>query len=494
MPVLEVRDLFVRFETHHGTVRAVDGVSFTLDAGETLGLVGESGSGKSVTNLALMGLVPSPPGTVASEGILLEGRNLQKLSERDLRSVRGNEVSMIFQDPMTSLNPFLTVGQQLVEVLEVHKKARGREARRRCVEGLADVGIPEPERRLEQYPHELSGGMRQRVMIAMALLCEPKVLLADEPTTALDVTIQAQILDLMKALQRRHGTAIVLVTHDLGVVAGMSDRVHVMYAGRLVETARTEALFARPRHPYTRGLLDSVPRLVGDPDAPLRSIPGQPPDLADLPAGCAFRPRCDVAVGRCADEEPVLEAVLERAARGRREAACFVADEDPDGGLAETALLEDGAPTLAVPLEETVEVDEPTSPRPGWVPLDRGTRGDPAPEPSAPEPHRGPELPVAHEAPSPHDPSEADDGTLPAPAPGREDRASDGRGDVAAGKAEPGASEAHDTDEDDDGEGETLGPEDLALAPENPAGATEAPERTRLASNEPEPEPEEDPS
>ena len=322
-PVLEVEDLRVRFETHHGTVRAVDGVDFRLHAGETLGLVGESGSGKSVTNLALMGLVPSPPGVVEARTIRLDGVDLTQLSERELRKVRGNDLSMIFQDPMTSLNPFLTIGQQLVEVLEVHKKARGAKARRRCAEGLADVGIPNPERRLTQYPHELSGGMRQRVMIAMGLLCEPKVLIADEPTTALDVTIQAQILELMKALQERHGTAIILVTHDLGVVAGMSDRVHVMYAGRLVETAATEDLFGRPLHPYTRGLLESVPTLTGDPDASLYSIPGQPPDLAALEADCAFRPRCEAAVAACASEVPALRALQDARAADERHVACL---------------------------------------------------------------------------------------------------------------------------------------------------------------------------
>ncbi|MEZ6017925.1 MAG: ABC transporter ATP-binding protein [Planctomycetota bacterium] len=317
-PILEVEDLCVTFHTDHGAVRAVDGVSFTLAAGETLGLVGESGSGKSVTNLALMGLVPTPPGTVSARRLAVGGRDLAALSPKALRKVRGNEVAMIFQDPMTSLNPLLTIGRQLTEVLEVHERARGREATRRAAAGLADVGIPEPERRLKQYPHELSGGMRQRVMIAMALLCEPKVLLADEPTTALDVTIQAQILELMKALQEKHGTAIVLVTHDLGVVAGMADRVNVMYAGRLVETAPTGPLFQAPRHPYTLGLLGSVPRLAGDPHARLLSIPGQPPDLAALPAGCAFMPRCGFASERCRAQAPLRESVaLDRTA------ACF---------------------------------------------------------------------------------------------------------------------------------------------------------------------------
>jgi len=308
-PVLDVRGLEVTFRTDHGLVRAVDGVSFALEAGETLGLVGESGSGKSVTNLALMGLVPSPPGDVRAERILVAGHDLAALTPRALQRVRGRDVAMIFQDPMTSLNPLLTVGRQLTEGLEVHGLARGKDARRRAAAGLGEVGIPEPETRLRQYPHELSGGMRQRVMIAMALLCEPKVLLADEPTTALDVTIQAQILELLRALQRRHGTAIVLVTHDLGVVAGMANRVQVMYGGRLVETAPAPALFRTPRHPYTAGLLGSVPRLTGDTAARLVSIPGQPPDLARLPEGCAFQPRCTLAVARCERERPTLDVV-----------------------------------------------------------------------------------------------------------------------------------------------------------------------------------------
>jgi oligopeptide/dipeptide ABC transporter ATP-binding protein len=306
--LLDVRDLSVRFDTHQGSVRAVDGVSFALEEGETLGLVGESGSGKSVTNLALLGLVPSPPGVIDRGQALYGGRDLLRLPARELRRLRGNELAMIFQDPMTSLNPLLTIGRQLGEVLEVHRGASRREARRRSAAGLGDVGIPEPERRLDQYPHELSGGMRQRVMIAMALLCDPKVLVADEPTTALDVTIQAQILDLLRDLQRRHGTAIVLITHDLGVVAGMSDRVQVMYAGRLVEAAPTGPLFAAPEHPYTAGLLASVPRLDGG-AASLHAIPGAPPDLADLPPGCAFEPRCGRRTDACRREAPPLVPV-----------------------------------------------------------------------------------------------------------------------------------------------------------------------------------------
>ena len=321
MALLDVKNLRVRFETHHGIVRAVDGVSFQLEEGETLGLVGESGSGKSVTNLALMGLIPQPPGVVEADRMQFEGKELLGLSDRELRKIRGNQISMIFQDPMTSLNPLLTIGRQLTEVLEVHEKVTRKEARRRAAQGLDDVGIPLPVKRLDQYPHELSGGMRQRVMIAMGLLCNPRVLLADEPTTALDVTIQAQILELMKDLQRSHGTAIILVTHDLGVVAGMSDRVNVMYAGKLVETAPAGPLFDTPRHPYTSGLLHSVPRLTGDPDAELSSIPGSPPDVAALPPGCSFAPRCEYAVDRCRSEIPQLVSLGH--GQGERMTACF---------------------------------------------------------------------------------------------------------------------------------------------------------------------------
>ncbi|MCI0652389.1 MAG: ABC transporter ATP-binding protein [Planctomycetes bacterium] len=324
--LLEVEELRVRFETHHGTVRAVDGVSLELAAGETVGLVGESGSGKSVTSLALIGMIPVPPGVVEAKRIAFDGRDLLALAPDELRRIRGNEISMIFQDPMTSLNPFLTVGRQLSEVLEVHKGRDRREAWRDSARGLGDVGIPNPERCLDSFPHELSGGMRQRVMIAMALLCEPKILLADEPTTALDVTIQAQILELLKELQRRYGTAIILVTHALGVVAGMANRVYVMYAGRIVESAATGALFARPHHPYTEGLLRCLPTLRGDGAARLAAIDGQPPDLAALPPGCAFRPRCGYAIPRCeAEVPPLTPATLaaHAAEANARRSACF---------------------------------------------------------------------------------------------------------------------------------------------------------------------------
>jgi oligopeptide transport system ATP-binding protein len=322
-PLLSVRDLAVRFDTPYGSVRAVDGVSFDLEQGECLGLVGESGSGKSVTNLALLGLVPMPPGVIESGSVHFGGRDLLALSPEELRRIRGNRIAMIFQDPMTSLNPLLTVGRQLTEVLEQHRGLSHREARDLCARGLGDVGIPDPEARLDSWPHELSGGMRQRVMIAMALLCQPQVLIADEPTTALDVTIQAQILELLADLQERHGTAIVLITHDLGVVAGMADRVHVMYAGRLVESADTSSLFARPLHPYTEGLLASIPSFEDDSSEPLASIPGQPPDLVELPPGCAFEPRCPLSGEVCGTATPPLEGIADPRAAGPRHSACL---------------------------------------------------------------------------------------------------------------------------------------------------------------------------
>ncbi|MFT5052137.1 MAG: oligopeptide transport system ATP-binding protein [Chlamydiales bacterium] len=335
MALLEVRDLSVQFDTPHGIVSAVDGISFELEQGETLALVGESGSGKSITNLALMGLVPSPPGRVAARSIRFDGRELTTLSAPELRKLRGNEISMIFQDPMTSLNPMLTIGRQLTEVLELHRGMTRAAARVECARALGDVGLAEPEATLDRHPHELSGGMRQRVMIAMALLCSPKLLLADEPTTALDVTLQAQILELLADVQRRCGTAILFVTHDLGVVASCADRVQVMYAGRLVESGSTERIFDAPLHPYTQGLLRSVPRLSGDPREPLRGIEGTPPDVADLPAGCAFHPRCSLAVERCMREKPALETFS--VGGDPWHAACFRPGEDADDAASQTA-------------------------------------------------------------------------------------------------------------------------------------------------------------
>jgi oligopeptide transport system ATP-binding protein len=305
MPLLEIDNLAVEFRTDDGVVRAVDGVSMSIEPGETLGIVGESGSGKSVSSLAVLGLIPQPPGKITSGRAMFGGRDLLKLQNRELSEIRGNCIAMIFQDPMTSLNPFLTVAQQLMEVTQLHLRHTHSEALSHAIEMLERVGIPAAARRVHDYPHQFSGGMRQRVMIAMALSCKPALLIADEPTTALDVTIQAQILDLMRELQRAEGTAIVLITHDLGVVANMCRRVNVMYAGRYIEEATIDDLFARPRHPYTVGLLQSIPRL-DDAKEQLTPIRGQPPDLARLPGGCAFQPRCPSAIDRCTSEVPVL--------------------------------------------------------------------------------------------------------------------------------------------------------------------------------------------
>lgn len=304
VPVLEVEDLCTYFRTDGGIVRAVDGVSFHVGRGEVLGIVGESGSGKSVANLSVLGLVPRPPGFHPRGSVRFEGQELLGASDRALRGIRGHRISMIFQDPMTSLNPYLRVERQLTEVLELHKGLDRRRARSRSIEMLQRVGLPEAERRINAYPHEFSGGMRQRVMIAMALLCEPELLIADEPTTALDVTIQAQILELIKDLQTRTGTSVILITHDLGVVAGMADRVGVMYAGRFVEEGTVDEVFDAPSHPYTRGLLGSIPRIDEAAAHSLRPIPGLPPDLGNLPAGCPFAPRCERAIKRCHQTYP----------------------------------------------------------------------------------------------------------------------------------------------------------------------------------------------
>ncbi|MAB81243.1 MAG: peptide ABC transporter ATP-binding protein [Planctomycetes bacterium] len=328
LPMLSVHDLAVRFETPQGPVRAVDRVSFQVERGETLGIVGESGSGKSVTSLAIMGLVPNPPGIVDGGRAFFFEHNLLRLSDKELRAIRGHHIALIFQDPMTSLNPLLTIGRQLTEVLELHKGMSAAEARKHSAAGLGEVGIPDPEASLRSYPHEMSGGMRQRVMIAMALSCRPKLLLADEPTTALDVTIQAQILDLMKDLQEKHGMGIVLITHDLGVVAGMADRIQVMYAGRFVETGPTGELFARPGHPYTQGLLQAVPRLTGAPSSRLATIEGQPPDPMELRPGCAFFERCSYRNAQCERERPELQAFDGPA---RHACACFARVRVHDG-------------------------------------------------------------------------------------------------------------------------------------------------------------------
>jgi oligopeptide transport system ATP-binding protein len=307
--LLSIRDLIVRFRTHDGTVYAVNGVSFDLDEGETLGLVGESGCGKSVTNLAVMRLLPSPAGHIDGGSVIFEGEDLLTLDESEMRDLRGKEIAMIFQDPMTSLNPVLTIEEQMVETIQAHRRVSKSEARTRTLELLGMVGIPQPEARLKNFPHQFSGGMRQRVMIAMALALEPKLLIADEPTTALDVTIQAQVLELLGRLAAEHGTAVILITHDLGVVAGMTQRINVMYAGYVVEAAVTGDLFARPRHPYTVGLLHSIPRLDAQPGEPLIPIEGAPPDLRFAPVGCPFAPRCAWRVDACWQTMPPLDPI-----------------------------------------------------------------------------------------------------------------------------------------------------------------------------------------
>ena len=317
--VLEVEDLRTHFHTRGGTVHAVNGISFDLAEGELLGVVGESGSGKSVTMMSLLKLLPMPPAEIVSGRACLDGEDLIGLDPKDLRRVRGAQVGFVFQDPMTSLNPVLTVGYQITEPLRVHLGMSRRAARRRAVELLERVGIPAAESRLDEFPHQFSGGMRQRVMIAVALACNPKVLIADEPTTALDVTIQAQILDLVKRLRRESGMAIIWITHDLGVMAGLADRVMVMYGGQVVERASVGPLYKTPRHPYTRGLLDTLPRLDGTRADRLESIPGQPPNLDRPPAACPFAPRCGHAFERCWQENPVLE----RVAQGH-EVACWL--------------------------------------------------------------------------------------------------------------------------------------------------------------------------
>jgi len=308
-PLLRVRDLCVRFGTKRGAAEVVNGLSYDLWPGQTLAIVGESGSGKSVGVLSLLGLVPQPPGRVTGE-VWFGGRNLVEASEAELRRLRGNDLAMIFQDPMTSLNPVLTVGRQLTEGMELHLGLSESDARVRAVDLLARVGIPSPRERLDAYPHQFSGGMRQRVMIAIGLACDPKVLIADEPTTALDVTTQAQIVDLVGELQDELRMAVLWITHDLGVVAGIADRVMVMYAGRIVEEADVDELYDAPRHPYTRGLLESLPVLGTDRPEQLTAIPGMPPDPTELPPGCPFWPRCPQRLDdRCKTENPPLRPV-----------------------------------------------------------------------------------------------------------------------------------------------------------------------------------------
>jgi oligopeptide transport system ATP-binding protein len=308
MHLLSIRDLVVKFRTRDGTVHAVNGVSFDLDEGETLGLVGESGCGKSVTNLAIMRLLPRPAGRIEHGEVVFGGQNLLELDESEMRDLRGRDIAMIFQDPMTSLNPVLNIEEQMTETIRAHRKVSKADARARSIELLSMVGIPQPETRLRNFPHQFSGGMRQRVMIAMALALEPKILIADEPTTALDVTIQAQVLELLARLTSEHNTAVILITHDLGVVAGMTRRINVMYAGFVVESAPTADLFARPCHPYTVGLLHSMPRLNAQPGDPLIPIEGVPPDLRRAPVGCPFAPRCAWRIERCWTSMPELES------------------------------------------------------------------------------------------------------------------------------------------------------------------------------------------
>ncbi len=325
-PLLSVEGLVTAFHTDEGIVRAVDGVSFDVADGGTLGIVGESGCGKSVTSLSIMQLLPVPPGKIEAGKILFEGKNLLELTDAEMRDLRGNHISMIFQEPMTSLNPVYTVGFQIMEAIRLHQKVSKSQARERAIEMLRLVGIPAPEQRIDEYPHQLSGGMRQRVMIAMALSCEPKLLIADEPTTALDVTIQAQILDLLERLRLEMGMSIILITHDLGVVAEFVDEIVVMYAGKVVERAETVALFDDPKHPYTRGLLASVPSYGDNAEQKrLPTIPGVVPDLRHLPEGCRFQDRCPDVVDRCRVEEPPLDEV-----DGHR-VACWVASGKAEG-------------------------------------------------------------------------------------------------------------------------------------------------------------------
>ena len=318
-PLLSVRNLVIEFTTRYGPVRAVDGVSFDVYPNETLGIVGESGCGKTVTGLSLLRLIPSPPGRIVSGEILLQGRDLAQLSEQEMQSLRGNEISMIFQEPMTALNPVLTVGTQMVDVLRRHRKLTRKQAKVDAIEMLAKVGIPVPHKRINEYPHEMSGGMRQRAMIAMALSCSPKLLIADEPTTALDVTTQAQVLEQIVKLQDEFQMAVILITHDLGVVAETCQRALVMYCGEVIECADIVSLFEHPRHPYSRGLLDSIPKLREEKLAELPIIPGMVPDLMHLPTGCRFADRCSRVTDECRLQRPALSA----GAGAPRDVACF---------------------------------------------------------------------------------------------------------------------------------------------------------------------------
>lgn len=318
--ILEVNDLHVTFTTYGGTVQAVRGVNFHLDRGETLAIVGESGCGKSVTSNAIMRLIPDPPGKITKGSIFFKGQDLTACSEKKMRAIRGVDISMIFQDPMTALNPTLTIGTQLMEGLKEHKKITGVHAKQKAIEMMDLVGIPNPKERLKQYPHQFSGGMRQRIVIAIALICDPDLLIADEPTTALDVTIQAQILELFSTIQERTGVSIILITHDLGVVAKIADRIIVMYAGKIIESGSKRDIFYQPEHPYTQGLLNSVPRL--DAKEELKPIAGTPPDLFSPPKGCPFTARCPFAMEVCDKVYPVSERISDS-----HQVDCWLQDE-----------------------------------------------------------------------------------------------------------------------------------------------------------------------
>jgi len=355
-PILEVKNLKTQFQTQDGTVKAVDDVSFHVMPGETLGVVGESGCGKSMTGLSIMRLIPSPPGKIVAGEILFQGDDILRMSDDQVRSIRGNDIAMIFQDPMTSLNPVLTINRQISEALQLHMGMNKGQARQRTVELLRMVGIPNAEERVDQYPHQFSGGMRQRVMIAMALSCNPKLLIADEPTTALDVTIQAQILDLMRVLQTERDTGVILVKHSMGVVAGMADRIQVMYAGHIVETASTEEIFANPRHPYTVGLLKSIPRLDATRKEKLEPIRGLPPDLIDLPDMCPFVPRCNYAREKCEQKNPPLLEVNQG-----HWAACWFWEEVSKDDNQDAVALAHGHPLPSSDVDYTLESVVPGS-------------------------------------------------------------------------------------------------------------------------------------
>ncbi len=366
MALLSVEDLLVRFRTREGTIYAVNGVTFELEEGERLGLVGESGCGKSVTSLAIIRLLPKPAGRIEGGRVVFDGQDMSRLSESEIRDMRGKDIAMIFQDPMTSLNPVLTIEEQMVETIQAHRSVSKDEARKRAIELLAQVGIPRPETRLRDFPHQFSGGMRQRVMIAMALTLEPKLLIADEPTTALDVTIQAQVLELLQSLTTEHGTALVLITHDLGVVAGMTQRINVMYAGFVVEAATTVDLFAAPSHPYTVGLLHSVPRVDALAGEALIPIEGRPPDMRRAPVGCPFAPRCAWRIDTCWGENPALAPLVEgqpivtTGGGATHRIACFN-PPTPDEAVAGRP-LRDGFVAAEPPADV---LDELAGPRPG---------------------------------------------------------------------------------------------------------------------------------